>query len=108
MTSKMDTTDSMPVSQRVVAAVADATDTDPLDLEPLYTRIDPDCLDEIFGDGASDGGRNLGRVSFPMAGCRVVVSADGTVDVTEQDAAAEPESSQETEAPVLDTAGSLD
>jgi len=98
MTQRLNHHDAAPVSERVVEAVADATNTDPLDLEPLYTRIDPDALDAMFG-GGSETGRTEGRVSFPMAGCQVVVTADGTIDVSEQRPAETPKPGKETVSP---------
>lgn len=74
--------ESDPVSKRVVASVAEATGTDPLDLEPLYHSVDPDCLDRLFDSDAGALGRDGGHVQFSMAGCRVVVDADGSIDVT--------------------------
>lgn len=67
------------VSQRVVAAVADARDVDPLELPPLYDTIDSDALDQLFARGSEKG---PGRVIFVMAGCEVMVHSDGEVDVT--------------------------
>lgn len=78
-------TESESVSQRVVAAVAEATGKDPLEMEPLYTRVDPDCLEKLFSGGSQMTPRNQGQISFPMDSCQVVVKADGTVDVTEHD-----------------------
>lgn len=70
------------VSNRVIARVAEVTETDPLELEPLYSTVDPDCLDAIFQTGGSTSGQDGGFIQFTMEGCRVVVSADGSVDVT--------------------------
>lgn len=73
-------TDSRPVSERVIQTVAAVTDTDPATLEPLYESVEPDCLDGIFDDSGSRTARFEGHVAFPMAGCQVVVWADGTVE----------------------------
>lgn len=70
------------VSQRVVAAVADARDEDPLELPPLYGVIDPDALDQLFDRGVSGRRPGPGRVIFMLADCEVVVHSDGEVDVT--------------------------
>lgn len=90
MTSTITTDDTTPVSQRVIEKVAAATDTDPLELEPLYTRIDPDCLDGLFDSDSSSALRTEGKVTFRMADCRVVVEADGSVDVTPPSEQMEP------------------
>lgn len=73
------------VSQRVVDAVAAASDVDPLDLPPLYDVIDPDALDDLFADTTSTGRTGSARVVFTLDGCEVTVSGDGTVDVSAPD-----------------------
>lgn len=73
--------DSAPVSQRVVSAVADATNTDPCELEPIFTAIDPESLDSLFEPTNGGASRASGTVTFEYAGCDVTVSADGAIDV---------------------------
>lgn len=81
------------VSERVIQAVAAETGTDPLDLNPLYEAINPDCLDSLFK--TTDGGlpRNIGTVSFRYYGCDVTVTSAGEVEATAPDVATatEPE-----------------
>lgn len=69
-----------PVSQRVVEQVAEAKNTSPLDVTPLFDCVDPDALDRLFRDGPGSTVRDQGRITFPMAGCEVTVWADGTVE----------------------------
>jgi|AntRauTorcE11898_2_1112593.scaffolds.fasta_scaffold66815_1 hypothetical protein len=90
MTSEFDSNDVTggateleSVSQRVIEEVAEATGKDPLEMEVLYTRVDPESLEKIFSDKPQMADRKHGQVSFPMAGCQVVVEADGTVEATE-------------------------
>ncbi|MEY7849186.1 HalOD1 output domain-containing protein [Natrarchaeobius sp. A-rgal3] len=64
-------------SLRVVDALASATDTDPLDLEPLYDVVDPEALDQLFRDDVDVSG----RVQFSYDGHAVEVGSDGTVTV---------------------------
>ncbi|MDG5776851.1 HalOD1 output domain-containing protein [Haloarculaceae archaeon H-GB2-1] len=73
---------SEPTSLRVVTAIADATGKSPTAIEPLYSAVDPDALDELFGGGTSDRAPFGGTLTFTLEGCDVVVRADGTVDVT--------------------------
>lgn len=84
----MDTTDELngcsPISQYVVEKVAAETGIDPLELGPLHDHLDPDALNRLFTDTTSNTQRNQGCVIFPMAGCRVIVHADTTVDVIPQ------------------------
>lgn len=70
-------------SEAVVAAVAQHTGTDPISLEPLYTAVDPDALDALFGFGRPGVDRSSTRVTFTYCGCEVTVSGDGTVRVSE-------------------------
>lgn len=66
------------LSQRVVEAVADAKDVDPLDLEvPLYEAVDPDALDSLFR--ASDDLE--GVIEFTYYDYQVRVTAAGNVSL---------------------------
>lgn len=69
------------VSDTVVTAVAEAKGVDPLDLEPLYNVVDPDALNAMYRPSGSAPSTDV-EVSFSMAGCEVVVHADGEVVVT--------------------------
>ena len=60
---------------RIVRRVATATDSDPLELPPLYEAIDPDTLDSLV-EGMADG-----ELSFAYAGYQVSVDSVGTVSV---------------------------
>lgn len=70
-------------SERVVDAVAEAEDVDPIELEPLYAAIDPDALDAVVR--SQQEGRIAPRTStlvrFEYQGYRVTVAGDGAVDV---------------------------
>lgn len=66
-----------PPSTTVVEAVATATETDPNELEPLYSAVDPDALDALFADTGTPGSR-AGHVEFTYCGFEVVVSRDGS------------------------------
>lgn len=82
-TLRTDSSDD-PISHRVVDAVADATGVDPLDLPPLYERVDPDALDALFRDA---GGASVASVRFEFSGCEVLVRGSGQVEVLQTDAA---------------------
>lgn len=66
---------SSPISERVVRAVATYTDTDPLELPPLYDAIDPDALNALVSE-LSGGG-----LSFQYAGHSVTVESSSTIQV---------------------------
>lgn len=76
------TGDELPLSHRVVTAVADAVDADPLELEPLYDVVDPEALDRIFDHRSSSERLGNGCVSFTMADCDVTIDGTGEIDVT--------------------------
>ena len=82
----LDADETDPVSQRVVAKVAAVSDTDPLELDPLYRTVDPDALDSLFGGDGCVTRESEGFVQFSMSGCEVVVRADGAVEVTRNEA----------------------
>lgn len=65
-------------SSVVVSAVAAVADVAVAELPPLYERVDPDALDELFA-----GGGGPGRAAFRYAGYVVAVTADGRVRVHE-------------------------
>lgn len=66
------------VTENVVQSVAVSTNTDPVDLPPLYVAIEPDALNIIVHQMSE------GEVCFPYAGYNVTVRSDGTVSVTEE------------------------
>lgn len=70
-------------SELLVRAVADISDTDPLDLEPLYETLSPDTLDDfVESGGRSDVG---GHVSFVFEGYHVRVYASGLLEIRPAD-----------------------
>lgn len=69
--------DAESTADRVVQVVADHTDTDPLDLPPLYDAVDPDSLNAFVAQLHS------GTVDFGYAGYDVSVDSDGVVTLTE-------------------------
>lgn len=66
------------LSTVVVIAVAEIAGVDPIELEPLYESVDPDVLNDLFGDGAP---RVDDAVSFAFAGHEVSVESDGRVTI---------------------------
>lgn len=63
------------VSLRLVQAVATYTDTDPVELPPLYETIDPDAIETcITGMDGVD-------LSFEYAGVAVTVESTGEIQV---------------------------
>lgn len=71
----------VPVSQRVVRAVATETETDPLELDRLFDVINPESLDALFEPTKGGAPRAAGGVTFQYEGCAVTVYANGDVEV---------------------------
>lgn len=72
------------LSAAVIEAVADAADLDPADLGTrLYDRVDPDALDDLFGDRHNGLPRGSGHVVFSLLDYEVTVYSDGHVVVRE-------------------------
>lgn len=71
-------TENTPV-YAVVSAVAEADDSDPVDLPPLYDAINPDALNELFTSRSEPG---VDQVTFRYVGYDVVVHGNGDVRVT--------------------------
>ncbi|WP_049890196.1 HalOD1 output domain-containing protein [Natronorubrum sulfidifaciens] len=65
------------ISLSVIEALAAETDTDPIELEPLYHVIDPEALDQLFQQGTATDA----AVTFPYGGHTVEVRGDGTIIV---------------------------
>jgi len=65
-------------TEAAYTAVADATDTDPLDLPPIADSVDPGALDSLVEQQGEDGDVCC---TFEYAGCTVELTADA-VDVT--------------------------
>lgn len=76
-----------PFSTKVVRAVANETNTDPVELPPLYYEIDPDALDRLFDP--STAAASVERLTFTMAGCDVAIDDAGQVTVTETESTVE-------------------
>ena len=69
------------LSETVISAVAEAKGVDPLDLDPIYTVVDPDALNGMFRPTVGSPPTSM-ELRFSMAGCRVVIHGDGEVVVT--------------------------
>lgn len=63
------------VAERVIQKVATTTNSDALELPPLYDAIDPDALDALVEE------MSAGKVSFPYAGHEVTIRSDGTISL---------------------------
>lgn len=69
---------SESVQYRIINHVAAATDTDPLNLPPLYETVDADALETVITE------IETGKVVFSYADQEVTVESDRTVRVNGQ------------------------
>ena len=60
----------------VISAVAEASGTDPFDLPPLATVIDPEALNALF---TSRSDSSVRRIQFEYTGYEIIVRGDGAV-----------------------------
>lgn len=78
------------LSTTVVLAVGRVLGTDLAGLPPLNELVDPDGLDRLFTPDHPDHGRTEGRLTFPYAGLRVTIDADGTITLQLEATEGEP------------------
>ncbi|WP_265109557.1 HalOD1 output domain-containing protein [Halosolutus halophilus] len=72
-----------PITDAIVAAVADAKGVDVLALPPLWDVIDPEALEEVFAPTDHDRRqRRGGRVEFGYCGYDVTVTCADSIDVS--------------------------
>lgn len=72
------------VSGAVVEAVATVAETDPFDIEPLYSVVDPDALNTIFGREANRPDQEGDvSVTFSFYGYDITVRSYGHIHVAE-------------------------
>ena len=75
------------LSLEVITAIAEQEGVDPTEIvppkyEPLYDVCNPEALDALFAPRENGAPRGRGKVSFTFCEYDVVVTSDGTVDVT--------------------------
>lgn len=75
---------SQTMSREVMETAARESNTDVLDLPPLYDSLDPDALNTLIRS-MSDG-----QVLFTYAGQRITVNSRGEVETTEQSSSRDP------------------
>lgn len=75
------TPSSRTVTKTIITAIGEVTNTDPVELPPLGSAIDPNALNELFPRNAAGDPRIEGYVTFEFAGCVVLVDQDDRVVV---------------------------
>ena len=65
----------------VVGAIAAVTDTEPLELPPMYETIDPEALNLLFARRTDDPDAPEKVLSFSMNGWNVFVRDDGRIRI---------------------------
>jgi hypothetical protein len=69
-----------PASMAVIATLADVLDTDPVDLDPLHSSVDPEALDVLVRVHSGTDGDT--HVSFTHEGHTITVHSHGVVAIT--------------------------
>lgn len=79
------TTEPEQLSMRVVEAVADAEGVDPVELDPLYTTVDPDAIEDVFRPQLTTGSvpDPTAEIRFEYHGYEVRVTATGRVSLAD-------------------------
>lgn len=78
---------SKSLTERIIEAVADAADTSPHELPPLYEVVDPEALNHLFASNYEGETRAAGQVTLVYAGYEIVVHSSGDVTISPLDAA---------------------
>lgn len=74
--------DDEPVTRAVVRAMSAETESDSMDLPPLYSVLDPDALNALFATPSGSSSRSDCAVSFDYHGREVRVTSPGTVQIS--------------------------
>ena len=69
-----------PASMAVVATLADVMDTDPVELDPLHSTVDPDALDVFVRVRYGTNGDS--HVTFTYEGHAITVHSYGVITIT--------------------------
>ncbi|MDG5761650.1 hypothetical protein QA600_20195 [Natronococcus sp. A-GB1] len=73
------TTPRNELTTDVVYEVARVSNTDPIDLPPLYNAIDPDALNALIADSCDS---TLESITFQYDGYTVTISENGDITVS--------------------------
>ncbi len=68
-----------PASMAIIATLANLLDTDPIAMDPLYSAVDPDALDALFG--VRNGTTGEFHVTFTHEGHAITVYSSGMITI---------------------------
>jgi len=80
-----DWTDRDQSAVAIIEALAERSESDPLEIGPLYESIDPDALKVLMTHAATKETSNTIQVQFDLSGYTVRTRSDGTVQYREDD-----------------------
>lgn len=72
-------------SETVVRAVSKVHECEPVELPPLNDALDPDALDDLFGETVGGQSRHGGHLVFEYADCLVTVLGGEKIRIEEAD-----------------------
>lgn len=67
--------------EAVIKTIAAVVGADPLDIEPLYSKVDPDALNQLFLSIGGGEVKDNVAVSFHLHGYAIAVYSEGRVEV---------------------------
>lgn len=70
-------------STAVIERIADASNCDPLELEPLHESIDPDALDRLIRGNGTEPHDHIRSVSFLYGKYEVTVRSSGSIELVQ-------------------------
>lgn len=71
-------------SETIVRLIADHEGVSPVDISPpLYSAVDPDALDSLFGGRASKDSEPAGSICFYYCGYEIEVESDGEISIAD-------------------------
>ncbi|EMA41817.1 HalOD1 output domain-containing protein [Halobiforma nitratireducens] len=68
-----------PVSTALVTAISEIRGTEPDELDPLPSAVDPDALNSLVGHWQDSETGAVGAISFTFAECEVTVRSNGEI-----------------------------
>jgi len=80
-TFRYDPTADRSLAIAIVEAVSTVSGTDPMELSPLYSAIDPDVVDSLFEGETPDAPPDDWRLAFEYESLRVRVDGDGLIAI---------------------------
>lgn len=70
------------VSRQIIEIIAEETDREPTELEPLYYTIEPECLEKLFPPNSDTADGSVRQFTFTYEDHIITISQDDTIEVS--------------------------